>query len=147
MADAGVQPPVSVFLIADAHSPMRRTIRSMLLECGFSEIHEVDNGTAALQKLKSGKFDFLIADTVLPGLDGLQLLSAVRSDAKLQRLPVLLVTAEADVNKVVHAAQQGASGYLLKPFTRATLEEKIAVVCRNLHLPAPSTCIAAATDP
>ena len=143
------KPPtaVSVFLIADANSPMRRTIRSMLLECGFSEIHEVDNGTLALQKLKSGDFDFLIADTLLPGMDGIQLLSAVRSDAQLQRLPVLLVTAEADVNKVVQAAQHGVSGYILKPFTRATLEEKIAVICKNLHLPAPSTCVASAIDP
>lgn len=135
---------VSVFLIADANSPMRRTIRSMLLECGFSEIHEVDNGAVALQKLKSGRFDFLITDTLLPGLDGFQLLTSIRSDAKLQRLPVLLVTAEANAENVVHAAQQGASGYVVKPFTRATLEEKIALICKKLHLPAPSTCIAAA---
>ncbi len=138
--------PVSVFLIADAHSPMRRTIRSMLLECGFSEIHEVDNGATALQKLKTGKFDFVITDTLLPGLDGFQLLAAIRSDTQLQHLPVLMVTAEANVENVVHAAQQGASGYIVKPFTRATLEEKIAVICTKLHLPAPSTCIAAAIE-
>lgn len=135
---------VSVFLIADTHSPMRRTIRSMLLECGFSEIHEVDNGATALQKLKSGKFDFVITDTVLPGLDGFQLLSAIRADVELQRLPVLLVTADAHAANVIHAGQQGASGYIVKPFTRATLEEKIALICKKLHLPAPSTCIAAA---
>ena len=135
---------VSVFLIADTNPPVRQTIRSMLLECGFSEIHEADNGASALQQLKSRKFDFLIADTVLPGLDGLQLLSAIRSDAHLQHLPVLLVTAEAGVENVMQAALQGASGYVLKPFTRATLEEKIAVICKKLHLPAPSTCIAAA---
>ncbi len=137
---------VSVFLIADANSPMRRTIRSMLLECGFPEVHEADNGAAALQKLKSGKFDFLITDTLLPGLDGFQLLAAIRSDKDLQRLPVLLVTAEANAENVIHAAQQGASGYVVKPFTRATLEEKIAVICKKLHLPAPSTCIAAAIE-
>ncbi len=136
--------PVSVFLIADTNSPMRQTIRSMLLECGFSEIHEVDNGATALQKLKSRKFDFLITDILLPGLDGFQLLAAIRSDAQLQYLPVLIVTAEADMDSVMHAAQQDASGYVLKPFTRATLEEKIAVICKKLHLPAPSTCIASA---
>lgn len=135
---------VSVFLIVDTNSPMRRTIRSMLLECGFSEIHEADNGATALQKLKSGKFDFLITDTVLPGLDGFELLAAVRSDTQLQHLPVLLVTAEANAENVMHAVHQGASGYVVKPFTRATLEEKIAVICKKLHLPAPSTCIAAA---
>ena len=118
----------------------------MLLECGFSEIHEVHDGAAALQKLKSRKFDFLIADTLLPGLDGFQLLAVIRKDKQLQKLPVLLVTAEANAQKVLHAAQQGASGYVLKPFTRATLEEKIAVIYKKLHMPAPSTCIAAAID-
>ena len=137
---------VSVFLIADANPPMRGTIRGMLLECGFSEIHEVDNGASALQKLKVKKFDFLITDTALPGLDGFQLLTAIRSDPQLHPLPVLLVTAEANVNSVIHAAQQGASGYVVKPFTRATLEEKIALICKKLHLPAPSTCIASAIE-
>lgn len=137
---------VSVFLIADVNSPMRRTIRSMLLECGFSEIHEVDNGAAALQKLKAGNFDFFITDTQLPVLDGFQLLTAIRSDPQLQHLPVLLVTSDANVESVVHAAQQGASGYVVKPFTRATLEEKIAVICKKLHLPASSTCIAEAIE-
>jgi two-component system chemotaxis response regulator CheY len=139
-------PQVSVFLIADVNSPMQRTIRSMLLECGFSEIHEADNGAAALQKLKAGNFDFFISDTQLPVLDGFQLLTAIRSDPQLQDLPVLLVTADANVESVVHAAQQGASGYVVKPFTRATLEEKIAVICKKLHLPAPSTCIAEAIE-
>ena len=139
-------PKVSVFLIADANSPMRRTIRSMLVECGFPEVHEADNGATALQKLQSGKFDFLITDTVLPGLDGFQLLAAIRSDKALHSLPVLLVTAEANFDAVIQAAHGGASGYVVKPFTRATLEEKIAVICKKLHLPAPSTCVAAAIE-
>ena len=138
---------LSVFLIADANAPMRRTIRSMLSECGFSEIHEVDNGASALRKLKAKNFDFLIADTALPGLDGFQLLTAIRGDPQLHHLPVLLVTAEANVSSVLYAAQQGASGYVVKPFTRATLEGKIALICTKLHLPAPSTCIAAAIEP
>lgn len=137
---------VSTFLIADTNSPMRQTIRSMLLECGFSEIQETDNGASAFQKLQSGKFDFLITDSFLHGMDGVQLLDAIRKDSKLRALPVLLVTANADAKNVIHAAQQGVSGYVVKPFTRATLEEKIALICKKLHLPAPSTCIAAALD-
>lgn len=115
---------VPAFLIADVHSPMRRTIRSMLLESEFSEIHEVDNGTTPLQKLKAGKFDFFMTHTRLTGLDGFQLLTAIRSNAQLQRLPVLLVAAEANVENVVPAAQQGGSGYVVKLFTRPTLDEK-----------------------
>jgi two-component system chemotaxis response regulator CheY len=104
---------------------MRRIIKNLLRDLGFTNTQEADDGTTALPMLQSGKFDFLITDWNMPGMQGIDLLKAVRSDEKLTGLPVLMVTAESKRDQIVEAAQAGVNGYVVKPFTAGTLEEKI----------------------
>lgn len=112
-------------LIVDDFSTMRRIIKNLLRDLGFSNTSEADDGTTALPMLKSGGFDFLITDWNMPGMQGIDLLKAVRSDPDLASLPVLLVTAEAKKEQIIEAAQAGVNGYIVKPFNAATLKEKI----------------------
>ena len=113
------------FLIVDDFSTMRRIIKNLLRDLGFNNTHEADDGNTALPMLKSGGFDFLITDWNMPGMQGIDLLRAVRSDPNLSSLPVLLVTAEARRDQIVLAAEAGVNGYIVKPFTAQTLKEKI----------------------
>jgi len=113
------------FLVVDDFSTMRRIIRNLLKELGYSNVDEAEDGAVAFKKLKSGKFDFVISDWNMPIMDGLDLLKAIRSDAALAKLPVLMVTAEAKKENIIEAAQAGASGYVVKPFSASTLDEKI----------------------
>lgn len=112
-------------LIVDDFSTMRRIIKNLLRDLGFNNTSEADDGQTALPMLKSGKFDFLVTDWNMPGMDGLTLLKTVRSDDELCDMPVLMVTAEAKHDQIVVAAEAGVSGYVVKPFTAATLKEKI----------------------
>jgi len=112
-------------LIVDDFSTMRRIIKNLLRDLGFNHISEADDGQTALPMLKSGKFDFLVTDWNMPGMDGLTLLKTVRADEDLGDMPVLMVTAEAKREQIVVAAEAGVSGYIVKPFTAATLREKI----------------------
>ena len=112
-------------LIVDDFSTMRRIIKNLLRDLGFNNTHEADDGNTALPLLKSGGFDFLITDCNMPGIQGIDLLRAVRSDPNLSSLPVLLVTAEARRDQIVLAAEAGVNGYIVKPFTAQTLKEKI----------------------
>ena len=112
-------------LIVDDFSTMRRIIKNLLRDLGFNNTHEADDGNTALPMLKSGGFDFLITDWNMPGMQGIDLLRAVRSDPNLSSLPVLLVTAEARRDQIVLAAESGVNGYIVKPFTAQTLKEKI----------------------
>jgi two-component system chemotaxis response regulator CheY len=112
-------------LIVDDYSTMRRIIKNLLRELGFSNMDEADDGTTAWPMLQSGRYDFLITDWNMPGMQGIDLLKAVRADAKLQAMPVLMVTAQAKKEEIVIAAQAGVSGYVVKPFTAETLKEKI----------------------
>jgi two-component system chemotaxis response regulator CheY len=112
-------------LIVDDFSTMRRIIKNLLRDLGFANTHEADDGTTALPMLQSGTFEFLITDWNMPGMQGIDLLRAVRSDARLQDLPVLMVTAESKREQIIEAAQAGVNGYVVKPFTAGTLEEKI----------------------
>jgi len=111
-------------LIVDDFSTMRRIIKNLLRDLGFTNTAEADDGNTALPMLKAGDFDFLVTDWNMPGMQGIDLLKAVRSDEKLGSLPVLLVTAEAKRDQIVEAAQAGVNGYIVKPFTAATLKEK-----------------------
>lgn len=120
------------FLIVDDFSTMRRIVRNLLKELGFANVEEAEDGVVALQMLKAGGFDFVVSDWNMPNMDGLQLLQAIRADAALKKLPVLMVTAEAKKENIVAAAQAGASGYVVKPFTAATLDEKLGKVFQNL---------------
>ncbi len=120
-------------LVVDDFSTMRRIIRNLLRELGFNNIFEADDGQSALLKLQSGGIDFLITDWNMPGMTGLDLLRAVRADPNLAQLPVLMVTAEAKRDQIVEAAQAGVNGYVIKPFTAATLQEKIEKIFERLE--------------
>ncbi|MGX2041269.1 chemotaxis response regulator CheY [Methylocaldum sp. MU1018] len=120
-------------LVVDDFSTMRRIIRNLLRELGFNNIFEADDGQSALPKLRAGGIDFLITDWNMPGMTGIDLLRAVRADPKLAQLPVLMVTAEAKRDQIVEAAQAGVNGYVIKPFTAATLQEKIEKIFERLE--------------
>jgi two-component system chemotaxis response regulator CheY len=113
------------FLVVDDFSTMRRIIRNFLNDLGYTNIVEADDGKTALPRLKAGEVDFLITDWNMPGMQGLELLRLVRGDPATKKLPVLMVTAEAKREQIVEAAQAGVNGYVVKPFTAATLKEKI----------------------
>ncbi len=113
------------FLIVDDFSTMRRIVRNLLKELGYTNAEEAEDGVVALQKLKGGGFQFVVSDWNMPNMTGIDLLRAIRADAELKHLPVLMVTAEAKKENIIAAAQAGASGYVVKPFTAATLEEKL----------------------
>ncbi len=112
-------------LVVDDFSTMRRIIKNLLRELGFTNIDEADDGSTALPMLKTGQYDFLVTDWNMPGMTGIDLLKAVRSDPQLNKLPVLMVTAEAKREQIIMAAQAGVNGYVVKPFTSGTLKEKI----------------------
>lgn len=112
-------------LIVDDFSTMRRIIKNLLRDLGLNNTHEADDGNTALPMLKSGDFDFVVTDWNMPGMQGIDLLKAIRADEQLRHLPVLMVTAEAKREQIIEAAQAGVNGYIVKPFTAATLKEKL----------------------
>ncbi|MFT5117460.1 MAG: two-component system chemotaxis response regulator CheY [Kiritimatiellia bacterium] len=112
-------------LIVDDFSTMRRIIKNLLRDLGFTNTQEADDGLTALPMLKGGDFDFLVTDWNMPGMTGIELLKEVRADEKLANLPTLMVTAEAKKDQIVEAAQAGVNGYVVKPFTAQALKEKI----------------------
>ncbi|MDP2824731.1 MAG: chemotaxis response regulator CheY [Sulfuritalea sp.] len=120
------------FLIVDDFSTMRRIVRNLLKELGLPNADEAEDGAVALQKLKGGGFDFVVTDWNMPNMDGLTLLQHVRADPALKHLPVLMITAEAKKENIILAAQSGASGYIVKPFTAATLGEKLTKIFEKL---------------
>ena len=117
--------PKTRFLVVDDFSTMRRIVRNLLKELGFANLVEAEDGAVALQKLKSSPFDFVVTDWNMPNMDGLTLLQNIRRTPELKHLPVLMITAEAKKENIIAAAQAGASGYVVKPFTAATLAEKL----------------------
>ena len=120
------------FLIVDDFSTMRRIVRGLLKEIGYNNAEEAEDGSVALNMLKNGKFDFVVSDINMPVMNGFELLSAVKADDTLKHLPVLMVTAEARKEDIVRAAKDGAAGYIVKPFTKATLEEKVQKIMQKL---------------
>lgn len=121
------------FLIVDDFSTMRRIVRNLLKEAGHANADEAEDGVVALQKLRGGAFDFVVSDINMPNMNGFELLSQIRADPALKSLPVLMITAEARKEDIVMAAQAGASGYIVKPFTKATLEEKVTKILQKLQ--------------
>ncbi|HEB77987.1 MAG TPA: chemotaxis protein CheY [Methylothermaceae bacterium] len=119
-------------LVVDDFSTMRRIIKNLLRELGFTNVSEADDGQTALPKLQAGDFDLLITDWNMPGMTGIDLLKAVRADEKLANLPVLMVTAEARREQIIAAAQAGVNGYIIKPFTAGTLKEKLEKIFERL---------------
>jgi two-component system chemotaxis response regulator CheY len=120
------------FLIVDDFSTMRRIVRGLLKEIGYNNAEEAEDGAIALNMLKNNKFDFVVSDINMPNMSGFDLLAAIKKEDSLKHLPVLMVTAEARKEDIVRAAQEGAAGYIVKPFTKATLEEKIAKIMQKL---------------
>lgn len=121
------------FLVVDDFSTMRRIVRNLLKELGFVNVQEAEDGVDALKKLRSDTFDFVVSDWNMPNMTGIELLKEIRADAKLKSLPVLMVTAEAKRENIIEAAQAGASGYVVKPFTAATLDEKLKKIFQNMN--------------
>ena len=119
-------------LVVDDFSTMRRIIKNLLRDLGFTNTQEADDGATALPMLQGGDFEFLITDWNMPGMQGIDLLKAVRADPELANLPVLMVTAESKRDQIVEAAQAGVSGYIVKPFTAQTLEEKIGKIFERI---------------
>jgi two-component system, chemotaxis family, chemotaxis protein CheY len=124
--------PDMKFLIVDDFSTMRRIVRGLLKELGYNNAEEAEDGVAALNLLKSAKFDFVVSDINMPNMNGFELLAAIKAEASLKHIPVLMVTAEARKDDIVRAAQDGAAGYIVKPFTKATLEEKVQKIMQKL---------------
>ena len=124
--------PDMKFLIVDDFSTMRRIVRGLLKEIGYNNAEEAEDGTVALNMLKSTKFDFVVSDINMPNMNGFELLAAVKADDTLKHIPVLMVTAEARKEDIVRAAKDGAAGYIVKPFTKATLEEKVQKIMQKL---------------
>ncbi len=120
------------FLVVDDFSTMRRIVRNLLKELGYSNVDEAEDGAMALAKLKNGDFDFVISDWNMPNMDGLTMLQHIRADPALSKMPVLMVTAEAKKENIIAAAQAGANGYVVKPFTAATLDEKLTKIFEKI---------------
>src|SRR3984957_7201962 len=129
--DVTVKPGMK-FLVVDDFPSMRRMVRSVLNELGYSNVTEADDGSTAFPLLRDGNFDFLITDWNMPGMPGLELLKAVRADPKLAKLPVLMVTAEAKREQIIAAAQAGVNGYIIKPFTAAVLKQKLTTILSTM---------------
>jgi two-component system chemotaxis response regulator CheY len=124
--------PSTRFLVVDDFSTMRRIVRNLLKELGYTNVEEAEDGAAALQRLRGEQFHFIVSDWNMPNMTGLELLQAIRADASLKSLPVLMITAEARKENIIEAARAGANGYIVKPFTAATLDEKLAKIFKNL---------------
>jgi two-component system chemotaxis response regulator CheY len=125
--------PKMKFLVVDDFSTMRRIVRNLLKELGYTNVDEAEDGVVAMQKLTAGGFDFVVSDWNMPNMTGIELLKAIRANAQLAHLPLLMITAEAKKENIIEAAQAGASGYIVKPFTAATLAEKLAKIFEKLE--------------
>ncbi|ATZ12355.1 chemotaxis response regulator CheY [Erwinia amylovora] len=120
------------FLVVDDFATMRRIVRNLLQDLGYKNIEEAEDGQDALNRLRTSSFDFVVSDWNMPNIDGLQLLKTIRQEPELMKLPVLMVTAEAKRENIIAAAQAGANGYIVKPFTAVTLEEKLGKIFEKL---------------
>jgi two-component system chemotaxis response regulator CheY len=127
-----IDPTKLKYLVVDDFSTMRRIVRNLMKELGYTIVDEAEDGAVALQKLKSAPFDFVVTDWNMPNMDGLTLLQTIRADPALKHLPVLMITAEAKKENIIAAAQAGASGYIVKPFTAGTLGEKMAKIFEKM---------------
>jgi two-component system, chemotaxis family, chemotaxis protein CheY len=121
-------------LVVDDFSTMRRIVRNLLVELGFTNtcISEAEDGNAALAALRANPFDMVVTDWNMPNMTGIELLRAIRADAGLKSMPVLMVTAENNRDQIIAAAQSGVNGYIVKPFTAVTLKEKLDKIFERL---------------
>ena len=119
-------------LVVDDFSTMRRIVRNLLGDLGYANVSEADDGKTAWPMLQAGNFDFVVTDWNMPGMTGIELLKTIRADARTAKLPVLMVTAEAQREQIIEAAQAGVNGYIIKPFNAATLKEKIDKIFQRI---------------
>ena len=121
-------------LVVDDFSTMRRIVRNLLDELGFpaGNVREAEDGNSAMAMLRQGTIDFVITDWNMPGMTGIDLLRAIRADAALKSIPVLMVTAENTREQIIAAAQAGVNGYIVKPFNAVTLKEKLTKVFERI---------------
>jgi len=119
------------FLVVDDFSTMRRIVRGLLKEMGMNHVDEAEDGAIALHMVKNNKYDFVVSDINMPNMNGFDLLKAIKADPDLKSIPVLMVTAEARKEDIVLAVQSGAAGYIVKPFTKATLEDKVIKIMQK----------------
>lgn len=120
-------------LVVDDFSTMRRIVKNLLKQLGFENIDEAEDGVQAYSKLQGGGYGFVVSDWNMPNMDGLELLKKVRSDPKMKDLPVLMVTAEAEKDKVITAIQAGVNNYIVKPFTGEILKEKMDKIFEKIN--------------
>ena len=120
-------------LIVDDFSTMRRIVKNLLNDLGLTNTAEADDGSTALVELRKASFDLVITDWNMPGMPGIDLLKAIRADATLSKIPVLMVTAEAKREQIIEAAQAGVNGYVIKPFTAGTLNDKLNKIFERLE--------------
>ncbi len=119
-------------LVVDDFSTMRRIIRALLGDLGYTDVHEAGDGAAALDLLKARPFDFIITDCNMPTMTGLELLKAVRAEPATKAMPVLMVTAEGKRDQILESVQLGVSGYIVKPFTAETLKDRIESILQRI---------------
>ena len=128
-----MNPPAHLkFLVVDDFATMRRIVRGLLKEMGCVNVDEAEDGTVALQMMLANRYDFVVSDINMPNMNGFDLLRAIKADETLKHIPVLMVTAEARKEDILLAAQSGAAGSVVKPFTKATLEEKVIKILQKL---------------
>ncbi|HEY0973735.1 MAG TPA: chemotaxis response regulator CheY [Solimonas sp.] len=119
-------------LVVDDFSTMRRIVRNLLADLGYVNVTEADDGRSAWPLLQAGSFDFVVTDWNMPGMTGIELLKNIRGDARIAKTPVLMVTAEAQREQIIEAAQAGVNGYIIKPFTAQTLKEKLDKIFQRI---------------
>jgi len=121
-------------LVVDDFSTMRRIVRNLLVELGFSGplIQEAVDGENAIAMLRRTRFDLVVTDWNMPNMSGIDLLRAIRSEESLKGMPVLMVTAENNRDQIIAAAQAGVNSYIVKPFTAATLQEKLTRIFERI---------------
>ncbi|RMG01633.1 MAG: chemotaxis protein CheY [Nitrospirae bacterium] len=120
-------------LVVDDFSTMRRIVKNVLKQIGYSNIDEAEDGADALNKLRSRRYDFVVSDWNMPNMDGLELLKQIRADENLKSIPVMMVTAEAEKDKVITAIKAGVNNYIVKPFTAETLKQKMEQIYERLN--------------
>lgn len=125
--------PSTKILIVDDFGTMRKILRNVLQQLGFNNIEEAENGVQALEKLRAGSFDLVITDWNMPEMDGLELLKNIRADANLKGLAVMMVTAEAEKDKVIEAIKAGVNNYIVKPFTAETMKQKLDQIAERMR--------------
>jgi two-component system chemotaxis response regulator CheY len=112
-------------LIVDDFATMRRILRNILKQIGFTDIAEADDGVTALKELKKGKYDLILCDWNMPEMPGIDLLKTLKADEQLKDIPFVMVTAEAQKDNIIEAVKTGVSSYIVKPFTAETVSEKL----------------------